>query len=69
MILERPKDMKKIKLAITGCLGKMGRQLISSSKKSKYFKIVSITESKEINKKILGLKPQLNSVKKLFKNI
>jgi len=63
VILERPKDMKKIKLAITGCLGKMGRQLISSSKKSKYFKIVSITESKEINKKILGLKPQLNSVK------
>ena len=62
MILERPKDMKKIKLVITGCLGKMGKQLINSSKKSKHFKIVSITESKKINKKILGLNPQLNSV-------
>ena len=67
MILERPKDMKKIKLVITGCLGKMGKQLINSSKKSKHFKIVSITESKKINKKILGLNPQLNSVESFKK--
>ena len=59
--------MKKIKLVITGCLGKMGKQLINSSKKLKHFKIVSITESKKINKKILGLKLQLNSVESFKK--
>ena len=53
--------MKKIKLSITGCLGRMGKQLIKSSKSAKKFKLVSITESREINKKLHGLKPQLNS--------
>ena len=53
--------MKKIKLSITGCLGRMGKQLIKSSKNTKNFKLVSITESREINKKLHGLKPQLNS--------
>ena len=53
--------MKKIKLSITGCLGRMGKQLIKSSKNAKKFKLVSITESREINKKLHGLKPQLNS--------
>ena len=53
--------MKKINLSITGCLGRMGQQLIKSSKESKNFKIVSITENKKINKKISGLKPVLNS--------
>ena len=53
--------MKKIKLSITGCLGRMGKQLIKSSKNAKKFKLVSITESREINKKLYGLKPQLNS--------
>ena len=53
--------MKKIKLSITGCLGRMGKQLIKSSKSTKNFKLVSITESREINKKLYGLKPQLNS--------
>ena len=53
--------MKKIKLSITGCLGRMGQQLIKSSKSTKNFKLVSITESREINKKLHGLKPQLNS--------
>jgi len=53
--------MKKINLAITGCLGRMGQQLIKSSKKDKNFKLVSITESKIINKKVSGLIPQLNS--------
>jgi len=59
--------MKKINLTITGCLGRMGRQLIRSSKTAKNFKLVSITENSIINKKISGLKPQLNS-KNAFKN-
>ena len=59
--------MKKINLAITGCLGRMGQQLIKSSKREKNFKLVSITESSRINKKVSGLKPQLNSVS-AFKN-
>jgi len=53
--------MKKINLAITGCLGRMGQQLIKSSRKDKNFKLVSITENKIINKKVSGLIPQLNS--------
>ena len=53
--------MKKINLGITGCLGRMGQQLIKSSKNLKNFKLVSITENRIINKKISGLKPQLNS--------
>ena len=53
--------MKKIKLSITGCLGRMGQQLIKSSKKEKKFQLISITENKLINKKISGLTPQLNS--------
>ena len=59
--------MNKIKLSITGCLGRMGRQLIKSSLKSKDFKLVSITENRIFNKKISGLKSQLNS-KEAFKN-
>ena len=53
--------MKKINLAITGCLGKMGQQLIKSSKNDKNFKLISITENRKINKKVSGLKPQFNS--------
>ena len=59
--------MKKIKLSITGCLGRMGKQLIQSSKSDKKFKLVSITEYKVVNKKIAGLNPQLNSIS-AFKN-
>ena len=59
--------MSKIKLTITGCLGRMGEQLIKSSKNSKNFKVVSLTENRIINKKICGLRPQLNSVS-AFKN-
>ena len=44
--------MKKINLAITGCLGKMGQQLIRSAKNTKNFKVISLTENKLINKKI-----------------
>ena len=54
--------MKKINLAITGCLGRMGQQLIKSSKKNKKFKIVSLTENKNISKRIYGIKPELNTV-------
>ena len=53
--------MKKIKLAISGCMGRMGQQLITSAKKNKSFKIVSLTENKKISKKISGIRPQLNS--------
>ena len=53
--------MKKINLTITGCMGRMGQQLIKTSKKDKSFKIHSLTEYKTINKKFSGLKPQLNT--------
>jgi len=53
--------MKKINLAVTGCFGRMGQQIIRSSKKSKFFKVVSITENIIVNKKVSGLKPKLNS--------
>ena len=53
--------MKKINLGISGCMGRMGRQLIESSKNDKDFKITSLTESKIINKKILGIQPTLNT--------
>ena len=43
--------MKKINLAITGCLGRMGQQLIKSSKSNKNFKLVTLTENRFINKK------------------
>jgi 4-hydroxy-tetrahydrodipicolinate reductase len=60
--------MRKINLAVTGCLGRMGQQLIRSSKNTKFFKLVSITESRIVNQKISGLKPQLNS-ESAFKNV
>ena len=53
--------MKKINLAITGCLGRMGQQLIKSSKSNNNFKIVALTESKIINKKISGIKLDINT--------
>ena len=53
--------MKKINLAITGCMGRMGQQLIKSSKGNKNFKLVSLTENKIINKKIMGIRPNLNT--------
>ena len=53
--------MKKINLAITGCLGRMGQQLIKSSKTNKSFKLIALTESKPINKKISGIKLNLNT--------
>jgi len=53
--------MKKINLAITGCMGRMGQQLIRSSKVHKSFKLIALTENKIINKKINGIKLHLNT--------
>ena len=54
--------MKKINLAITGCLGRMGQQLIKSTKKNSRFKLVSITESKVVKRKISGIYPTTNNL-------
>ena len=53
--------MKKINLAISGCMGRMGQQLIKSSKKNNNFKLVTITENRLVNKKFNGIRPELNS--------
>ena len=55
--------MKKINLSITGCMGRMGQKLIKSAKSNKNFKLVSLTENKRINKKIGGIKLELNTSK------
>jgi len=54
--------MRKINLSISGCMGRMGQQLIKSSKKNRSFKLVSLTENRLINKKIAGIKPLKNSI-------
>ena len=54
--------MRKINLAISGCMGRMGQQLIKSANKNKTFKLVSLTENRKINKIISGIKPELNSI-------
>ena len=54
--------MKKINLTITGCMGRMGQQLIKSVNKNKIFKLVSLTENRKINKKISGMIPEMNSL-------
>ena len=59
--------MKKINLAISGCLGRMGQQLIRSSRLNKSFKLVALTENKIFNKKIAGIKLNLNT-DEAFKN-
>ena len=53
--------MKKINLAISGCLGRMGQQLIKSSKNNKDFKLAALTENKAISKKIAGIKLDINT--------
>ena len=52
----------KINLTITGCMGRMGQQLIKSSKKNKNFKIVSLTENYKIKRKINNVLPELNNI-------
>ena len=59
--------MKKINLAITGFMGRMGQQIIKSAKADKNFKIVTITENRIINKKIYGIKTTLNTIEALKK--
>ena len=45
--------MKKINLGITGCMGRMGQQIIKSVKKDKDFKIIALTEGKILKKKLM----------------
>jgi len=59
--------MRKINLSISGCMGRMGQQLIMSSKKNRDFKLVSLTENRLINKKIAGIRPTINNAE-AFKN-
>ena len=53
--------MKKINLAVTGCMGRMGQQIIKSAKSDKDFKLVALTENKKINRKIHGVKLEQNT--------
>ena len=59
--------MSKINLVITGCMGRMGQQLIKSVNKDNNIKLVALTENRIINKKINGIKPELNTDKALSK--
>ena len=49
-------------------MGRMGQQIIKSIKKDKNFKLTALTENRKINKKINGVKVELNN-EKLFKNV
>ena len=60
--------MKKINLAISGCMGRMGQQLIKSSKKNKNFKLVTLTENRLVNRKFNGVKLELNTYKAFKKS-
>jgi 4-hydroxy-tetrahydrodipicolinate reductase len=55
--------MNKINLAISGCMGRMGQQLIKSSKRNKNFKLIALTENRLVNKKFNKIQPELNSEK------
>ena len=59
--------MGKINIAITGCMGRMGQQLIKSVIKDKSTKLVALTENRSVNKKISGIRPELNTEKALSK--
>ncbi len=54
--------MRKINLAVTGCLGRMGHQIIKSVKSDKKFKLVTVTENKKTSKKINGLAVSKNNL-------
>jgi len=60
--------MKKLNLAITGCMGRMGQQIIKTSNKDREVKLVALTENKTVNKKILGIVPDLNSERAFTKS-
>tara|TARA_B100000674_G_scaffold67850_1_gene46808 strand:- start:65 stop:841 length:777 start_codon:yes stop_codon:yes gene_type:complete len=53
--------MRKINLAITGCMGRMGQQIIKSANSDKDFNISALTESRVVNKKINRIKIENNS--------
>ena len=53
--------MKKISLGITGCMGRMGQQLIKSSRNNNHFEIKALTENKVIHKKFRGVSIELNT--------
>ena len=53
--------MKRINLALSGCMGRMGQQLIKSSRKDRNFKLIALTENRVIKKKINGIKLDLNN--------
>ena len=42
-------------------MGRMGQQLIKSAKNNKNFKVISLTENRKISKKLIGIKPELNT--------
>ena len=48
-------------------MGRMGQQLLKTSKKDNKFKLYSLTEGKIVSKKIYNIKPQLNT-EDAFKN-
>ena len=64
--------MKKIKLAITGCMGRMGHLfyhlIIKSAKSNNNFTVTVLTENRLINKKINGINITLNDEKAFKKN-
>ena len=60
--------MPKTKLTITGCMGRMGQQLIKTSNADDKVKIISLTENKEVKKKINGIRPEINSIKAFSKS-
>ena len=60
--------MKKINLAVTGGLGRMDQEIIKSVRSDKNFKLITITESKELNKKIAGIKISQNTTE-AFKKV
>ena len=53
--------MRKINLAITGCMGRMGQQILRSANSDKDFNISALTESRVVNKKINRIKIENNS--------
>ena len=53
--------MRKINLGISGYMGRMGQQLIRSSKKNNSFNLKTLTENRIINKKVYGIKPEFNT--------
>ena len=58
---------KKINLGISGCMGRMGQQIIKSARLDNNFKIIALTEARIIKKKINGIQINLNEEKSFKK--